>query len=316
MAAPLSGTYATLFSTYSIVARDPETGELGVAVQTHQMCVGAVVPWLLAGTGALATQASANISFGPVGLALLREGVPAPQVAAALVASDGLAHRRQFAVVDAQGRAAAHTGAGCIAAAGHRTGAGYSVQANMMTNPTVTDAMAAAYEQASGDLAQRMLAALAAAQAEGGDIRGMQSAALRVVSGDAGQPEWSSRYDLRVDEHDNPLAELARLARLRGAQLTDRRGYEALNAGDRSGALALWAQARAQAPELEEIAFWQALALADDHADVEAAAAILRPVLAADPRRDHWLDLIQRLSVCGLIEREGAGEDLLAALLA
>jgi uncharacterized Ntn-hydrolase superfamily protein len=316
MAASAGGTYAALFSTYSIVARDPETGELGVAVQTHQMCVGRVVPWLLPGVGALATQSLSNISFGPVGLTLLREGVPAPHVAAALIASDGLAHRRQFAVVDAEGRAAAHTGTGCIAAAGHRLGAGYSVQANMMTNPTVMDAMAAAYEQASGDLAQRMLAALAAAQAEGGDIRGMQSAALKVVPGDASQPDWATRYDLRVDEHDNPLTELARLARLRGAQLTDARGHEALSTGNRGEALALWAQARAQAPELEEMAFWQALALADDHADIEAAVAILRSTLAADPRRDHWLDLIQRLSVCGLIEREGAGEDLIAALLA
>ncbi len=306
----------SLFSTYSVVARDPETGDLGVAVQTHQMCVGRIVPWLLPGVGALATQSLVNIGFGPAGLALLREGVPAPHVVAALVASDNLAHRRQVAVVDAHGRAAAHTGAGCIAAAGHRVGEGYSVQANMMTNPTVVDAMAAAYEQASGYLAQRMLAALAAAQAEGGDIRGMQSAALKVVPGDAAQPEWAARYDLRVDEHNNPLAELARLARLRGAQLTDARGHEALQAGDRASALALWAQARAQAPELEEMAFWQALALADAHADVEAAAAILRPALADDPRRDHWLDLIQRLSVCGLIEREGAGEDLIAALLA
>ena len=305
-----------LFSTYSVVARDPETGDLGVAVQTHQMGVGRVVPWLLPGVGALATQSLANISFGPAGLALLREGVPAPQVVAALVASDSLAHRRQLAVVDAQGRAAAHTGAGCIAAAGHRVGEGYSVQANMMTNPTVVDAMAAAFEQVSGDLAQRMLAALAAAQAEGGDIRGMQSAALKVVPGDAAQPAWAARYDLRVDEHDNPLAELARLARLRRAQLADARGHEALQAGDRAGALALWAQARAQAPELEELAFWQALALADAHADVDGAAAILRPALANDPRRDHWLDLIQRLSVCGLIEREGAGEDLIATLLA
>ncbi len=314
--AAVGSTYAALFSTYSITARDPETGELGVAVQTHQMCVGHVVPWLLPGVGALAAQSLSNISFGPLGLALLRAGVPAPHVVAALVASDGQAHRRQLAVVDAEGRAAAHTGAGCIAVAAHRLGAGYSVQANMMTNTTVVDAMAAAYEQASGDLAQRMLAALAAAQAEGGDIRGMQSAALKVVPGDARQPAWAARYDLRVDEHDNPLAELARLARLRGAQLADQRGHEALNAGDRGGALALWAQARAQAPELEEMAFWQALALADDHADIAAAAAILRPALAADPRRDHWLDLIQRLSVCGLIAREGAGEDLLAALLA
>lgn len=305
-----------VFSTYSIVARDARTGQLGVAVQTHQMCVGSVVPWLIPGVGAVATQSLVNISFGPIALAMLGEGVPALQVVAALAASDADAHRRQVAIVDAAGRVAAWTGDGCIPEASHHTGEGYSIQANMMTNPTVVPVMAAAFESASGDLAARMLAALQAAQAEGGDIRGMQSAALKVVPGDARQPAWAARYDLRVDEHDNPLAELARLTRLRGAQLADQRGHETLNAGDRGGALALWAQARAQAPELEEMAFWQALALADDHADIAAAAAILRPALAADPRRDHWLDLIQRLSVCGLIAREGAGEDLLAALLA
>lgn len=303
-----------LFSTYSIVARDSQTGQLGVAVQTHQMCVGAIVPWLLPGLGAVATQSLVNISFGPAALALLREGVAAPKIIEALVASDEQPHRRQVAVVDAQGRAAAWTGGGCIAEAGHHVGEGYSVQANMMTYNTVVGAMADAFEHASGDLAQRMVAALQAAQAEDGDIRGMQSAALVVVPGDLHKPVWDRDYDLRVDEHETPVGELARLVRLRHAQLTDQRGYEAFQQDQREQALALWAEARAAAPELEETGFWQAVTLADKPAEVTTAAAILRPVLANDPRRKEWIDLVRRLQACGLLEREGAAEELIHAL--
>lgn len=306
--------YSELFSTYSIVARDAETGELGVAVQTHQMSVGRMVPFLLPGIGAIATQSLVNVSFGPMGLAMLREGVSAAHVVAALVASDENAHRRQLAVVDSQGRAAAHTGSGCIADARHHVGEGYSVQANMMTLKTVIPAMAQAYENAQGDLAQRMVAALEAAQAEDGDIRGVQSAALKVVSGDKNDAEWRSLYDLRVDEHAAPVIEMARLARLRHAQRLDEKGFELLSGGHRAQALELWARARDEAPELEELAFWQAVQLADSHADVETAAEILRPVLANDPRREHWIDLVQRLAVCGIIEREGADSELMAAL--
>lgn len=303
-----------ILSTYSIVARDPQSGQLGVAVQTHQMSVGRIVPWLLPGVGALATQSVANVSFGPVGLKLLRTGYSAPHVIRALVAGDDQQHRRQVAVVDANGLAAAHTGNGCIAEAGHHVGEGYSVQANMMTRPTVIGAMTRAYESASGDLAQRMMAALAAAQAEDGDIRGMQSAALKVVPGDITAQEWETVYDLRVDEHAEPVTELARLVRLRNAQLIDERGDQALQAGRLDEALTLYAQARAQAPELEEMAFWQAVSLADQHSNVHAAAEILRPALARDPRREHWIDLLRRLAVCGLIEREGADAELIEAL--
>jgi uncharacterized Ntn-hydrolase superfamily protein len=306
--------YTELFSTYSIVARDAETGQVGVAVQTHQMSVGKTVPWLLPGVGALATQSMSNISFGPIGMTLLREGFSAAHVIAALVASDDGAHRRQIGVVDAQGRAAAHTGEGCIAEAGHHVGEGYSVQANMMTRPTVIAAMTQAYERASGDLAQRMMAAMQAAQAEDGDIRGMQSAALKVVPGESDKPAWSTIYDLRVDEHETPVVELARLVRLRNAQLIDARGHSALADGKRQEALMLWTQARAQAPELEEIAFWQAVELADSHSDIQTAAQILRPVLEQDARQSEWIDLLRRMAVCGIIEREGAEVELIAAL--
>jgi uncharacterized Ntn-hydrolase superfamily protein len=303
-----------LLSTYSIVARDPETGQFGVAVETHQMSVGTLVPWLLPGVGAVATQSLVNVSFGPMGLTMLREGLDAPHVIQALVASDEDAHRRQVAVVDHKGQAAAWTGKGCIAEAAHHVGEGYSVQANMMTHPTVVAAMASAFEKASGDLAQRMMAALAAAQAEGGDIRGMQSAALVVAPGKSDVPTWQTDYNLRVDESENPVEELARLVRLRHAQIIESQGFAALDAGQIEKALECWQQARTQAPELEELAFWQAVTLADKHNQISHAASILRPVLATDTRRDHWIDLIRRLTACGLIERQGAGEELIAAI--
>jgi uncharacterized Ntn-hydrolase superfamily protein len=303
-----------LVSTYSIVARDPQTGQLGAAVQTHQMCVGWIVSWLLPGVGAVATQSLVNISFGPVALAMLQEGVAAPRIIDGLVASDPDAHRRQVAVVDANGQAAAWTGDGCIAEAGHHIGEGYSVQANMMTFPTVVTAMAEAFEKTTGDLAQRMMAALQAAQAEDGDIRGMQSAALKVVPSDISKPAWTVDYDLRVDEHHNPVEELRRLVRLRHAQIIDQRGYEAFEQGQRDQALAAWAEARAEAPELEELPFWQATTLADKPADVQTAAEILRPALANDPRREQWIDLIRRLQNCGLLERENAAQELIHAL--
>jgi len=309
-----------LFSTYSIVARDAETGQLGVAVQTHQMCVGIHVPWLLPGVGAIATQAMVNVSFGPMGLAMLREGVAAPDVLHALVASDADADSRQVGIVDAAGRAAAWTGAHCIAEASHHVGEGYSVQANMMDQPTVVAAMADAYEKATGDLAARMLAALQAAQREGGDIRGMQSAALKVVGGAFAVPEKPgdihSIYDLRVDEHADPLAELSRLVRLRRAQLLDEHAYEILEDGDQASALAMWEESRTLAPELEELPFWQAVELADTHADIPQAAAILGPVLIHETNRAHWIDLIRRIQACGIIKRPGAGEELITALAA
>jgi len=270
------------------------------------------------GVGALATQARANISYGPIGLAMLREGVPAPRVVEALVALDPQAHSRQVAVVDTEARVGAWTGKNCIAEAGHHVGRGYSVQANMMDKDTVVEAMSAAYERATGDLAERMMAALHAAQRKGGDIRGMQSAALKIVMGDRQELKdasvWETVYDLRVDEHQDPLEELDRLVRLRKAQLLDSQGYVELGKGKRERALKTWEQARAKAPELEEMSFWQAVRLADGHADVQTAAEILSPMLAKDERREHWIDLIKRIQECGIIERPGAGDELIAAL--
>jgi uncharacterized Ntn-hydrolase superfamily protein len=307
-----------LYTTYSIVARDPDSGMLGVAVQTHQMTVGDFVPWLEAGVGALATQALGNIRFGPMGLALLRQGIPAKRVVDALVVTDEGARHRQLAVVDADGGVAAWTGDGCIPHADHYIGEGYSVQANMMANDTVVEAMAAAYEGGQGDLAERMMAALRAAQQEGGDIRGMQSAALKVVGGVVPQrkdpSEWRPVYDLRVDEHEQPVDELDRLVRLRRAQLVDQAGHDALEESDLERALTLWAEARILAPELEELGYWQALALAESEEHVGQAAEILHAVLAHDPRREHWIDLTRRVQQAGLFERPAAADDLLQAL--
>jgi uncharacterized Ntn-hydrolase superfamily protein len=198
--------------TYSIVARDPETGELGVAVQTGTFGVGRGVPWAEAGVGAVATQSYTERSYGHFGLELMKAGRPAPDALAGLVASDEDERVRQVGMVDAQGRAAAHTGAGCIRDCGHLVGDGYTTQANMMARDTVWGAMAAAYETATGTLARRLLAALDAAEAEGGDFRGPQSAAILVVQAEPTGFTWKGRVsDLRVDDHADPLGELRRL---------------------------------------------------------------------------------------------------------
>lgn len=303
-----------LFSTYSIVAYDPQTGQLGAAVQTHQMCVGRIL-WLQPGVGGIATQSLTNFNFGPISLTMLRQGVEPAKIIEALVASDEKANRRQMAIVDSSGRAAAWTGEGCIREAGHHVGKGYSVQANMMTYRSVIPAMSKAFESATGDLAHRLLAALQAAQNEDGDIRGMQSAALKVVPADRNGPDWRVVYDLRVDEHTSPLDELARLVRLRHAQLIDDEGYRLLEEGQHQEGLQLWAKARAEAPELEEIAYWQALTLVDKYDDLATAAAILATMLRHENRREQWLELVRRLDECGLIEREGAAYALITAVV-
>ena len=212
-------------STYSIVARDATTGELGVAVQSHWFSVGAVVPWAASGVGAVATQSFVEVSYGPQGLAAMRRGLAAGAALRELVEQDDHAAVRQVAFVDAQGRTAAHTGESCIPGAGHLSGDGYSVQANLMLTDAVPQAMAAAYENSTGPLAERLMAALDAAQNAGGDIRGRQSAALLVVRGTPSDKPWTDRLvDLRVEDHHRPLEELRRLLQLH-------RAYELMNEG-------------------------------------------------------------------------------------
>jgi uncharacterized Ntn-hydrolase superfamily protein len=288
-----------LAHTYSIIARDPETGEMGGAVQSHWFSVGSLVIWAESGIGVVATQAMAKASYGPLGLDLMRAGVPAPAALQALLVADELSAVRQVAMVDAQGRAAAHTGERCMAAAGHILGESFTTEANMMAQPTVWPAMAEAFRACKGDLAERLLAALDAAQSCGGDIRGQQSAAILVVPAKpSGQP-WADRtFDLRVEDHPEPLKELRRLVQVQRAYALMNLGDERMAAGDISRALAAYSSAAALAPEMIEIPFWHAVTLAD-MGQVEAALPIFRQVFAKN--RD-WAILLQRLPPTGMLK--------------
>lgn len=243
--------------TYSIVARDAVTGELGVAVQTRWFNVGASVPWAEPGVGAVATQSFTEESYGPLGLALMREGASAPLALEGLLANDPDREVRQVGMVDGTGRSAAFTGERCVVAAGHLTADGVSIQANMMERPTVWPAMAEAYRSTDGDLADRLMAALRAAEAEGGDVRGRQSAALLVVP--ASGPTWATRYDLRVEDDRAPLDEVARLLRVaRAYEAFDRSQAPAL-AGDLATAAAAMKEAHELAPDDDQITLWTAV---------------------------------------------------------
>jgi len=259
--------------TYSIVARDPETGETGVAVQSHWFSVGALCPWAEVGVGAIATQAFVNVSLGPRGLDMLRDGRTAQEALDALLTADEGRDVRQLAIVDAWGNVAAHTGAKCIVAAGHTTGGQFSAQANMMLDDGVWPAMAAAYEASSGPLAERLVAALEGAQAAGGDIRGKQSAALLVVRGaSTGQP-WEDRLvDLRVDDHLEPVLEIARLLRVHRAYEHMNRGDAALEQGDVEGALDAYRAAEELFPDN----------LLGEHRQLESLQALARLGVPAD----------------------------------
>ncbi len=288
----------TLAHTFSIVARDAQSGHLGVAVQSHWFSVGSVVTWAQAGAGAVATQALVEISYGPLGLALMRAGKPAPETLAALLAADQRRELRQVAMVDAQGHVAVHTGRRCIAEAGHETGEGFSVQANMMLCPDVWPAMAGTYRETTGDLADRMLAALEAGQVAGGDIRGQQSAAILIVKGTStGRPWADTVMDLRVEDHPEPIRELRRLAVLHRAYQRMNRGDELLGAKKVEEALQEYRAAAEMAPEIEELPFWHAVALADLER-VDEALPIFRDVFA---RNADLAALLGRLPQAGLL---------------
>ncbi|HEY7525183.1 MAG TPA: DUF1028 domain-containing protein [Candidatus Limnocylindrales bacterium] len=246
--------------TYSIVARDPATGELGVAVQTRWFNVGSGVPWAEPGVGAVATQSFTLESYGPLGLEAMRGGASAPEALARLVAADAGREERQVGMVDARGRSAAFTGERCVPAAGHLAADGLSVQANMMERPTVWPAMREAFLASDGDLADRLLSALWAAEHEGGDVRGRQSAALLVVP--AAGDRWSIRFDLRVDDHRAPLEELARLLRIARAYEAFDRAESVAETGDLASAATLMETAHALAPDDDMVALWAAVFLA------------------------------------------------------
>jgi len=300
MYAPLT---AGLAHTYSIVAFDPEAQQLGVAVQSHYFNTGSAVPWLEAGVGAVATQSFVEVSYGPLGLAMMKAGKTAQQALAGLVAADPLAAQRQVAMLDIHGNVAVHTGARCISAAGHHIGANFAVQANLMLRDTVWGAMAQAYERAGGDLAERMLVALEAAEEEGGDIRGRQSAALRVVAAQpSGQP-WRERvFDLRVDDHLTPLVELRRLLKVCRAYYTWNDAEALLKAEllDETivrEAINHFAKAPDLMPNNPEGVFWFACALVNA-GYAEAALPYFRKVFVAQP---VWRELVPRLAQVDLI---------------
>jgi uncharacterized Ntn-hydrolase superfamily protein len=279
--------------TYSIVARDAATGDLGVAVQSHWFSVGSAVPWAEAGVGAVATQSFTEPSYGALGLALMKAGKSAPEALKALLAADADREVRQVAMVDAQGRSAAHTGAKCIQAAGHEVGEGFTVEANLMDQASVWPAMARAFKGAKGDLADRLLAALRAAQAEGGDIRGQQSAAILIVKGKPSGQHWNDRlFDLRVEDHPDPLKELGRLIQLRRAYLLMDQGDGYVTAAKWTEAKTAYEAAAKLAPGVWEMPFWQAVALASS-GKLNEALPIFKQVFAAEP---FWKRLVPRLA--------------------
>ena len=287
--------------TFSIVARDPATGEIGVAVQSHWFSVGPIVPWAEAGVGAVATQSFVDPSYGKLGLDLMRVGRSAPDALKSLLAGDEGRDVRQVAMIDAQGRVDAWTGKNDIQAAGHIVGKNFSVQANMMANDRIWPAMAKAFETTKGDLAERMLAALDAAQAEGGDIRGRQSAALIVVSGKPTGRSWQDRvFDLRVDDNPEPLKELRRLVTLQRAYNHMNAGDLAVEKKDNEGALREYSAAEALVPDNAEMIYWHAVALVNMKR-VEESLPLFRRVFAMD---SNWAVLTPRLVKAGLLPND------------
>ncbi|MBV9803963.1 MAG: DUF1028 domain-containing protein [Solirubrobacterales bacterium] len=275
--------------TYSIVARDPDTGELGVAVQSHWFSVGSIVTWARPGVGAVATQANAEAAYGPDALTLLADGVPAPEALEQLVVGDPGGPSRQVAVIDAAGRIGVHTGPACIAHAGHITGRDASCQANIMASERVWPAMLKAFEAALGSLSSRLLDALDAAEREGGDLRGRQSAAILVVPAE-GEP-WRTVVSLRVEDHPDPLSELRRLVALQGAYRLAGQADELLNAGREQEAGRLYVQASERAPTNHELLFWAGLGTVAA-GDFDRGVAMVRSAIELQPA---WRELLSRL---------------------
>jgi len=287
--------------TYSIVARDSVTGEIGVAVQSHWFSVGSTVTWAEAGVGAVATQSFVDPSYGLLGLSLMKAGKTAPEALASLLASDEGRTMRQVAMIDVRGAVAVHTGERCIQAAGHRAGRGYSVQANLMSNETIWPAMSRAFEQARGPLAERMLTALEAAEAAGGDIRGRQSAAILVVRGTSTGRPWADRLiELRVEDHETPLVELRRLLVLHRAYEHMNNGDAAVERNDNAGALREYSAAQVLVPGNLEMKFWYAVALAN-MGKVTEAKPVFNEVFARDRK---WATLVPRLPASGTLTND------------
>lgn len=279
-------------ATYSIVAYDKASGQMGVAVQSHWFSVGSVVSWAEAGIGAIATQSFVEVSYGPLGLELMRAGKDAPSALKALIAGDKHENVRQVAFVDVNGNVAVHTGAKCIPAAGHHKGKHYACQANMMEKGTVWAAMSKAYENTKGELVDRLMAALEAAQNEGGDIRGKQSAAVLVVSTKSSGVSWKDRIiDLRVEDHPQPLKELKRLITVAKAYNHMNKGDHYLTVNDVKSALKEYTTAMNIYPGNPEMVFWPAVTMAAS-GKVEESLPLFKKAFSADKR---WAELLKRL---------------------
>ena len=270
-------------STYSIVALDAETGELGVAVQSHWFSVGFLVPWVKAGVGAVATQSFVKVDYGPDGLELMENGMSAKDALKSLTDQDEAEAVRQVAMIDINGNVAAHTGERCIVFANHVVGKNYSVQANMMENSTVPKAMAVAFENSSGDLADRMMAALEAAEIEGGDIRGKQSAAMVIMSGEPTGIEWKdTKMSLRIEDHPTPLKELKRLIRIHRAYQHANKGDYYMELNQIDNALTEYNKASKYYPENPELPYWSAVALVNG-GRINEALPIFKAVFKSNP---------------------------------
>jgi uncharacterized Ntn-hydrolase superfamily protein len=287
-----------LTSTYSIVARDPETGEMGVAVQSHWFSVGSIVAWGEAGVGVVATQSFVNPAFGPDGLELLKKGFTAGEVVDMLIKSDEGRDLRQLAIIDANGNVKSYTGKNCIPGAGHIIGNNYSVQANLMLSEKVWDAMSLAFKNSTGPLAERMLNALLAAEEAGGDIRGKQSACLLVVRGKSTGEVWKDRMiDLRVEDHAEPLKELERLLKIHRAYDHMNAGDLAVEYGDMDLAMQEYSAAEEMFPENEEMKYWHAVTLVNNDM-LDEALPLFKEVFAEN---ENWKILTPRLVPVGLL---------------
>lgn len=287
-----------LTATFSIVAVDEKTGEIGAAVQSHWFSVGSIVTWAEAGVGAVATQSLVNVSFGPKGLELLKSGESAETTIKSLTSNDEGRDFRQVAVIDKNGKASAYTGSKCIADVGHFVGKNYSVQANMMLNKKVVPVMAEAFEESEGPLAERMMAAMKAAQTVGGDIRGQQSAAILVVRGESTGKPWMDRLiDLRVEDHPDAVAEIERVLKVHRAYEHMNRGDAAIEKGDEVNALKEYGAAQKMFPDNLEIRYWTAVSYANI-GRIDDALPLFKNVFQHDA---NWVELTNRIVPNGLL---------------
>jgi uncharacterized Ntn-hydrolase superfamily protein len=286
--------------TYSIVARDSKTGEMGVGVQSHWFSVGSVVSWGEAGVGVVATQSLVNKSFGLRGLDLLKQGKTPQEAVEILISEDEGREVRQLAILDYQGNVATHTGSKCIKYAGHKVGDNFSVQANMMLSQKVWPAMAEAFEKYGNlSLPERIIKSLEAAESVGGDIRGKQSAALLVVSGEIAENKWEDPIiDLRVEDHDDPLKELVRLLKIFRAYEHMNNGDLAIEKGNMVKALEEYEAAQDMFPENLEMTYWTAVSLANQN-NLEEALKLFKKIFK---KNNNWRLLTERLPHSELLD--------------